>query len=103
VEENIKNKNYTDYLNGLITLEQYEQAIYNNSIVGYYSSVGVLKYTTKPKVYIDRLNSTSLNAHLYSYTGYYDQTEKDISEKVYSYSFNLYASDGVTLVKTTGE
>lgn len=98
-----KNKWYNQYLSGKITLQQYEEKIFDKSEVGYYSSVGILKYTTKPKVYISQLNQNSLNSHLYTYIGYYEQTDGDISEKVYSYRFNLYSSDGITILKTSEE
>ena len=37
----------------------------NNKEVGYYSTVGVVKYTTKPEVSILNLNSMQDNGHLY--------------------------------------
>lgn len=55
--------------------------------VGIYSTVGVIKYTTTPAVQIEELENS--NAHIYKYTGKYSQKDGDISEKVYSYQFNL--------------
>ena len=60
-----------------------------NDVVGYYSTVGVIKYTTKPKVSILTLAETGNNSHIYSYTGLYSQYEKDFTEKIYSYRFIL--------------
>lgn len=60
-----------------------------NDVVGYYSTVGVIKYTTKPKVSILTLSETSNNSHIYTYTGLYSQYEKDFTEKIYSYRFIL--------------
>lgn len=66
-----------------------------DATVGYYSSVGVIKYTSRPKVYIEKLNHKIPNNHLYSYLGCYSQEieddnlqeEKDYSEKVFQYRF----------------
>jgi hypothetical protein len=41
------------------------------SVIGYYSTVGVGKYTTKPDLSIANLNSNNLNSHSYAYTGVY--------------------------------
>ena len=70
--------------------------------VGYYSSVGVVKYTTKPEVKIEGLEVKKNNFHKYSYIGLYSQKEKDTTEKLYSYCFNLYDSK-YNLVLTSGE
>ena len=53
---------------------------------GYYSTVGVVKYTSEPKVQIKELLNGQ-KQHMYEYTGMYSQ-EGDTSEKVYSYCFN---------------
>lgn len=60
-----------------------------NNVVGYYSTVGVIKYTTKPEVSILTLAKTGNNSHIYTYTGLYSQYEKDFTEKLYSYRFIL--------------
>lgn len=60
-----------------------------DDITGYYSTVGVIKYTTKPKVNILTLAETGSNSHIYTYTGLYSQYERDFTEKVYSYRFIL--------------
>lgn len=65
---------------------------------GYYSTVGVFKYTTKPKVYIENLENFE-TGNLYTYTGVYDQTEGDSTEKVYSYCFDVY-KDGSLYVSS---
>ena len=67
--------------------------------IGYYSSVGVIKCTTEPRVEIkDRgtLNNT------YEYTGLYSQKNGDITEKVYSYRFDLYDNMN-TLIASSGD
>ena len=72
----------------------------NNPIIGYYSTVGVVKCTTRPSISIkDRegvLNNT------YEYTGLYSQQDGDVTEKVYSYCFNLY-DESNNIIATSGE
>lgn len=69
---------------------------------GYYSTIAVIKYTTKPEIKINNLNEKVINTHLYQYTGFYSQENKDFTEKVYSYIFNLYDKNK-NLLKTSGE
>ena len=69
--------------------------------VGYYSTVGVTKFTTKPTIYIEKLNEGIKNYHQYTYIGVY-QNINDKTEKVYSYEFNLY-NENDNLIKTSGE
>ena len=69
--------------------------------VGYYSSVGVIKYTSEPLVIIEGLNS-GVNYNQYEYVGKYSQEGKDTTEKVYTYEFNLY-DDSNSIVATSGE
>lgn len=77
--------------------------ISNEGIEGYYSSVAILKCTTKPTVYINNLEVSKVNSHCYDYTGVYDQSENgDQTEKVYSYRFNLYNMDE-KLLFTSGD
>jgi hypothetical protein len=66
----------------------------SNGEEGYFSTVGVTKYTTKPEVTIKNLNSNEINFYQNSYTGCYSQSgdDKDSSEKEYSYQFILYDS-----------
>lgn len=78
--------------------------IYNDTseTIGYYSTVGVVKYTTKPIIKLEGLEygSGQINMHDYSYTGTYQST--DPTEKAYSYCFNLYDNKN-NLVYTSGE
>ena len=57
--------------------------------VGYYSTVGVTKYTTQPQVSIQNLDFGKINSHEYQYTGVYSQKGGDASEKMYSCRFKL--------------
>lgn len=74
----------------------------SNEEVGYYSSVGVSKYTTKPNLSISNLSSGSVNMHYYYYEGKYSQQDGDTTERVYSYQFNLYDENN-DLIETSGE
>lgn len=80
------------------------------STIGYYSSVGVVKYTSRPNVYIEGLEKNTPNGHSYNYLGCYSQESqgehdiKDYSEKEYSYRFviqdkydNIIADSGWSL------
>ena len=61
-----------------------------DDVIGYFSDVGVTKYTSRPNVEIIELGqNTGLNNFLYNYTGLYSQigSDKDLSEKEYSYRF----------------
>ena len=93
------------------TEDEYEEekksieAKYRNlltGLVGYYSTVGVTKYTTKPNVRIEGLELKKVNMHNYQYYGVYSQENGDTSEKVYSYCFNLY-DDKDNILQTSGE
>ena len=77
--------------------------ISTDTLVGYFSTVGIIKCTSKPKIYINNLSQESANFFTNYYVGTYDQSEcKDQSEKVYSYEFIVYNDDD-EIVYTTGE
>lgn len=61
-------------------------------IIGYYSTVGVVKCIEKPEVLIEGLSVNNINIFSTSYIGKYKQNSSigDTSEKVYSYEFNIY-------------
>lgn len=71
-----------------------QMAYVNNNEVGYYSSVGIFKCTAQPKVSIKDLIPNKLNYNAHSFTGIY-QSEKDRSEKVYSYCFTIKDMNGL--------
>jgi hypothetical protein len=52
-------------------------------------------------LYIKGLDENSSNKNTYEYTGVYLQ-EHDMSEKIYSYEFNLY-DDSNNIIATTGK
>ena len=70
--------------------------------IGYYSTVGVVKYTAKPEVIIDGLEGSQLHSDTHAYIGVYSQKDKDVTEKVYSYNFTIYKEDG-SILETSGE
>lgn len=59
----------------------------NKNVVGYYSTVGIIKYTAKPTLSISGLSISKNNTHNYVYTGVYSQKDKDPTEKEYAYRF----------------
>lgn len=91
--------------NGTIKVGQYYKVqlayIDVNNEVGYYSTIGVVKYTTHPIITIAGLDESKVNAHQYAYTGVYSQYGKDSTEKVYSSRFLLTDSNN-KIIKDTG-
>lgn len=70
--------------------------------IGYYSTVGIVKYTTKPKVTIADLSPTYTNMSKTIYYGNYSQENQDTTEKAYSYQFIITdSSDNVILDSKT--
>lgn len=63
--------------------------------IGFYSDVGVIKYTGIPTISIEGLEDGINNSHLYSYIGKYEN--EDIDEKVYSYKFIVYKDEHIIL------
>jgi hypothetical protein len=61
----------------------------NNDAVGYYSTVGIFKYTAMPQVEISGLTLSTTNQHLSVYQGVYKNLG-DITEKEYSYKFEVF-------------
>ena len=95
----------TDELKKKINIgESYKlQLAYKNEdgIAGYYSTVGVVKYTAKPEVFIDNLSIYSASGHHYNYIGVY-QNKDDITEKIYSYNFKVFDLDN-NVIANSGE
>ena len=107
IDQNIKNQFLTQYYEGKISIEEFEIAMSQRKEVGYYSSTGIAKYTTKPKLYISNLRPGFLNTYSNRYTGCYEQIStdeefKDFTEKVYSYKFDFYDNTGKNIITTTG-
>ena len=60
----------------------------NTETIGYYSTVGVIKYTDKPEISIENLSLESTNNFQNTYIGKYKSN--DASEKHYLYKFSIY-------------
>jgi hypothetical protein len=43
-----------------------------NDVVGYYSTIGVIKCTTRPNIFIFNLDASMANGHNYTYMGGYN-------------------------------
>ena len=71
------------------------------STIGYFSTVGVIKYTGKPEIGIKSLDALNSNLHTYDYIGYYKQ-EADPTEKLYSTRFQVFDKDE-KIVEDSGE
>ena len=55
-------------------------AYISDDAIGYYSTVGVVKYTTEPSMEISGLSTEVINMHRYSYVGKYAQVAYDYRE-----------------------
>lgn len=73
-----------------------------NGNIGYYSTVGVSKYTTLPIISINDFTVDKINMHEQRYTGFYSQENGDVTERVNSYCFEIYNSLN-EVVYTSGE
>ena len=72
----------------------------DDGVEGYFSTVGVVKYTYEPEVLINNSSSSTIHAHTYNYIGSY--TNKDSTEKLYSYQFVL-RDDANNIIADSGE
>ena len=68
----------------------------------HYSTVGVIKCTANPDIYIDGLEDSQLHSDTRTYIGVYSQEGKDVTEKIYSYNFTVYDEQG-KILETSGE
>lgn len=68
--------------------------------IGFYSTVGVVKYTATPTVKINDLKTGVTNSHIYDYTMTYTNIG-DPTEKMYNYRFVVTKVDG-TVIEDTG-
>lgn len=71
-----------------------------NGEVGYYSTVGIIKYTTKPQVTIDGLKIGKINQSAQNYIGIYSQENGDTTEKEYKYRF-IFTDKANNVLKDT--
>lgn len=75
-----------------------------NSVVGYYSSVGVIKFTAEPTCWCGQPEVYEHVGYM-EYEGMYKPNELDPTEKWYSYRFDLLEMNGLSgiVIDTTGE
>lgn len=72
----------------------------NNNIIGFYSTIGITKFTTKPEVGISNLKNNGINNHRYEYVGTYSQKEKDITERVYKSYFKVWDNENKIIAES---
>lgn len=72
----------------------------NDDITGYYSTVGIIKFTSKPRVEISDFNRSITNINVTEFIGVY-HNQDDPSEKAYQYKFDLYDLNN-ELIETSG-
>lgn len=70
--------------------------------VGYFSTVGVGKYTSKPDIHINQLTDGIINTHQFHYIGFYSQENGDKTEQEYSYRFDIY-DENDDIIATSGD
>lgn len=70
--------------------------------VGYFSTVGVGKYTSKPNIHINQLTDGIINTHQFHYIGFYSQENGDKTEQEYSYRFDIY-DENDNIIATSGD
>lgn len=78
----------------------YKEAGKSELGTGYFSTVAIVKYTTKPDISILGLKKSFNNPHVYEYTGVYSQFGKDMTEKEYSYRFEVKDADSNIIADT---
>lgn len=109
--------NFDAYANckAVFNLEAAEQGLFNigqyyrvqlayigaEGAIGYFSTVGVIKYTALPEIKLVGLNNATSNMHIYDYVAAYTQTE-DPTEKLYSSRLRLIDEED-NIVEDTGE
>lgn len=101
-DEKIKKNLQDQYAKGLLTLEDFNKEMSKIGEIGHYSTVGIAKFTTKPNIYINDFERGLINIHKYKYTGFYSQKNKDITERVYTYRFDVYDAMN-NIIATSGD
>lgn len=94
---------FIDNAETLFTVGQFykvQLAYVNTSgITGYYSTVGIIKYTAEPRVTLGNLTLDAINDNISEFIGVYENN--DVSEKAHQYKFTLFDDAGAA-VATTG-
>jgi len=71
-----------------------------NDVVGYYSTIGIAKYTCQPVISLKGLDIGVVNVDIKNYIGLYHN--EDFTERVFQYKFDLYDSISNRLVESSG-
>ena len=58
------------------------QLAFGNEVQGYFSTIGIFKYTCKAYTYIEGLDDGAEIGNQYTYVGVYDQTDGDPTERL---------------------
>lgn len=101
-------KDYNPQAMDLLKVGQYYKAqiafINLSGEIGYWSEVATIKCVAKPKVSIANFDPSDINVFSPEIVGVYEQdkTTGDHTEKVYSYSFQLFDIDKQTIREETG-
>ena len=88
--------NLTEEMLNKLTIGQFYKvqiAYISKDSIGYYSTVGIIKYTTHPEIEMPGLSQNVINMHRYSYIGKYAQVAYEYQEANISaqyYKPNLY-------------
>lgn len=71
-------------------------------VIGYYSTVGIVKYTSNPVISILEPKNGNTYEGVYSQEAANDADIRDYTEKVYSYNFTLKDASG-NIIETSGD
>ena len=71
-----------------------------NGLIGYYSTIGIAKFTCQPLVSIKGLDLGVVNVDIKNYVGLYHN--EDFTERVYQYKFTLYDTINDREVESSG-
>lgn len=99
-DENKKHENRPEWLK-IGQSYKIQLAYYKGNEIGYYSTVGIVKYTNAPEVSIENFETNGTNMpKTHEYIGVYKNS--DANEKAYSYRFDVYNSKN-ELYETSGD
>lgn len=74
----------------------------NNDVIGYYSSIGIIKCTTYPSVIVENYDVGYYGSFEFIGRCSWEEEGQDTTEKVYSYSFTL-KDNNENIIATSGE
>lgn len=74
---------------------------HTSELIGYYSNVATVKYTSQPTVIMEDMENLSVNMNENTFIGYYSNIN-DPAERVYTYRFDVMDKNGI-IYDTSGE